>query len=300
MKFMFRYALPLSFSSFFNSFLAQFYNFIIVLYASNVIIGNYALANNFTVILTFFAAPISTMLFPAFSKLDADKDKETLKIVFKSSVKYSSLLVIPPTVAVMALANPVVSALLGAKYGSAPLFLALIAINYVLTAFGALSTNTLISGQGKTRFYLELAIINTVTGIILAVLLVPTLGVVGLIITTIFDGVPGLAISLVWVKKHYDASVDWVSSAKILISSVEAGVLAYFAVSFLSLSSWPKLILGLLVFAAGFLLSVVATRALRKPDIDGLRLMTSELGPISGIINKILNALERLLSISTA
>jgi O-antigen/teichoic acid export membrane protein len=296
MKFMFRYALPLSFSSFFNSFLGQFYNFIIVIYASNFIIGNYAVANNFTVILTFFAAPISTMLFPAFSKLKADEDKETLKIVFKSSIKYSSLLVIPPTVAVIALANPVVSALLGAKYGSAPLFLALLAVNYLLTAFGVLSTGSLISGQGKTRFYLELAIINTVTGIVLAVLLVPTLGVVGLIITTIFDGVPGLAISLNWIKKHYDASVDWGSSAKILVASATAGALAYFAVSFLSLSSWPKLILGLLVFVAGFLLSVVATRALRKPDIDSLRLMASELGSISGIINKILNVLERLVS----
>jgi O-antigen/teichoic acid export membrane protein len=296
MKFMFRYALPLSFSSIFNSFLAQFYNFIIVIYASNFLVGNYAVANNFTVVLAFFATPITTMLFPAFSKLNADSDKDTLKIVFKSSVKYSSLLVIPPTVAVMALANSVVSALFGAKYGSAPLFLALLAINYLFTAFGQLSTGTLISGQGKTRFYLELAIINTVAGVVLAVLLVPTLGVVGLIITTIFDGVPGLAISLDWIKKHYDATVDWVASAKILVSSAVAGAVAYFAVSFLSLSSWPKLILGLLVFAAGFLLSVLATRALRKPDIDSLRLMASELGPLSGVTNKILNVLERLVS----
>jgi len=300
MKFMFRYALPLSFSSLFNSFLGQFYNFIIVLYASNFLIGNYAVANNFTVLLAFFATPITTMLFPAFSKLNADKDKETLKIVFKSSIKYSSLLVIPPTAAVIALANPVVSALFGSKYGSAPLFLALLAVNYLLTAFGALSIGTLISGQGKTRFYLELAIINTITGIVLAVLLVPTLGVVGLIMTTIFDGVPGLVISLDWIKKHYDASVDWGSSAKILVSSAAAGALAYFVVSFLSLSSWPSLTVGLIVFAAGFLLSVIATRALRKTDIDGLRLMASELGPLTGMANKILNAVEKLLNISDA
>src|SRR5208283_1051520 len=247
MKFMFRYALPLSFSSMFNSFLAQFYTFIIAIYASNFLIGNYAVANNFTVLLTFFATPITTMLFPAFSKLDPDKDKETLKIVFKSSIKYSSLLVIPPTIAVTALASPLVSALFGAKYADAPLFLALLAVNYLLTAFGQLSTFTLISGQGKTGVYLELAIVNTVVGITLAFLLVPTLGVIGLIITTIFDGVPGLLISLNWIKKHYDASVDWVSSAKILFSSAISGGLAYFAVSFLSLSSWPKLIIGLAV-----------------------------------------------------
>ncbi len=298
MKFMFRYALPLSFSSIFTTFLGQFYNVIIAIYASNFLIGNYAVANNFAVLLTFFSTPIATMLFPAFSKLSPDKDKETLKIVFKSSIKYSSLLVVPPTVAVIALAHPVVFALFGAKYASAPLFLDLVTVNYLLTAFGALSTGSLISGQGKTGFYLKLALVNTVTGVALAVLLVPSLGVVGLIVTTIFDGVPGLVISLYWIKKHYDVSVDWVSSAKILISSAASGGVAYFAVSFVSLSSWPKLIIGLAVFSAALLLCTIATRTLRKSDIDNLRLMTSEFGPFSGVINKILNAVERLVNLS--
>jgi O-antigen/teichoic acid export membrane protein len=292
--------LPLSFSSIFTNFLAQFYNVIIAIYASNFLIGNYSVANNFTVLLAFFATPITTMLFPAFSKLDADKDKETLKIVFKSSIKYSSLLVVPPTVVVIALANPVVSALFGVKYADAPLFLALLAVTYLLTAFGQLSTFNLISGQGKTRFYLELAIVNTATGIVMAVSLVPTFGVIGLIITTVFDGVPGLAISLFWIKIHYDATVDWASSAKILFSSGAAGALTFIAVSLVSLSDWPKLVLGLLVFAAVFLLTLIATRTLRKPDIDNLRLMASELGPLSGIINKILNILERMVNASSS
>ena len=295
MKFMFQYALPLSFSGIFNSFLAQFYTFIIAIYASNYLIGNYAVANNFTVLLTFFATPITTMLFPAFSKLDADKDKETLKIVFKSSIKYSSLLVIPPTIAVMALAHPIVYALFGAKYADAPVFLALLAVNYLLTAFGQLSTLNLISGQGKTRFYLELAIVNTATGIVLAFLLVPTFGVVGLIITTIFDGVPGLWISLKWIRKHYDANVDWISSAKITASSVAAGGTAYFAISFLSLGNGLKLLIGLAVFFAVFLLVAIAIRVLRKWDIYNLRAMTSELGPLTKIINKILNLLEKMV-----
>jgi O-antigen/teichoic acid export membrane protein len=300
MKFMFQYALPLSFSIIFNTFLLQFYNFIIAIYASNFLIGNYAVATNFSVLLGFLVAPIATMLFPAFSKLDSDKDRETLKIVFQSSIKYSSLLVIPPTVALIALANPAVSALFGAKYASAPLFLALYAVNYLLTVFGVYSAGALIPGQGETGLFLKIAIVTAVTGITLAVLLVPTLGVVGLIITTILDGVPGLAIALHWIKKHYDASVDWASSAKILVSSALSGALTYFVVSFVSLSSWPKLIIGLAVFGAGFLLSVTATRALRKSDIDALRLMTSSLGPLTSITNKILNVLERLVSLSFA
>ena len=300
MKFMFRYGLPLSFSSIFNSFLGQFYNVLIAIYASNALIGNYAVATNFAVLLTFFSMPIATVLFPAFSKLNSEKDKETLKVVFQSSVKYSTLLVVPPTVAMMALAGPAVSALFGAKYASAPLFLALFVVNYLLTAFASLSAGNLISGQGETGLFLKIAIVNVATGIPLAVLLVPTFGVIGLIITTIFDGVPGLVISLHWIKRHFDASVDWVSSAKILTSSALAGVLTYCVVLFVSLSSWPKLILGLVVFAGSFLLSAVTTRTLKKSDIDTLRLMTSDLGPLSGVTSKILNFLERLVSLSVA
>jgi O-antigen/teichoic acid export membrane protein len=299
MKLMFQYGLPLSIATIFNSFVLQFYNVLIAIYASNFLVGNYAVATNFAFLLGFFATPIATMLFPAFSKLDSDKDKETLKIVYQSSIKYSSLLVIPPTVAVMALAGPAVSALFGAKYTSAPLFLALLVVNYLLTAFGLLTTLNLISGQGETGLCLKLGIITSVTGIALAVLLVPTFGVIGLIITTILDGVPELAISLHWIKKHYDASIDWASSAKILASSAISGALAYFVVSFVNLSSWPKLIVGLAVFVGGFLLSVVATQALKKPDIDALRLMTSDLGPLSSIANKILKVLEILVSLSS-
>ncbi|HML02335.1 MAG TPA: oligosaccharide flippase family protein [Candidatus Bathyarchaeia archaeon] len=297
LRFMFRYALPLSFSSIFNSFLAQFYNVLIAIYASNFLIGNYAVANNFAVLLSFFTTPIATMLFPAFSKLDSIRDKETLKVVFQSSIKYASLLVVPPTVAVMALAGPAVSALFGARYTSAPLFLALFVVNYLLTVLGVLSTGNLIAGQGETGLFLKLAIVNTATGITLAALLVPHFGVIGLIVTTIFDGVPALIISLYWINKHYNASVDWGSSAKILVSSAVAGALAYLAVSLVSLSSWPKLILGLTIFAAGFLLTVIATRTLKKPDIAALRLMTGDLGPLTSVTDKILNALEKLLSL---
>lgn len=295
-KFMFKYALPLSFSSIFNSFLAQFYNVIIAIYASNQLIGNYAVANNFTVLLTFFATPITTMLFPAFSKMDAVEDRETMQIVYKSSIKYSTLLVVPPTVAVMALANPIVAALFGVRYGSAPLFLALLSINYLLTAFGQLSTLNLISGQGQTRLYLELAIINTVTGVILALTLVPIFGVVGLIITTIFDGVPGLIISLDWIERRYGGTVDWVSSAKILLASTVAGIIAFFAVSFSHFGNWTNLVFGIVVFFLIFGVVAIGLRAVRKPDIRNLRMMTSGLGPLTRIFNWIFGLLDKLVS----
>ena len=82
---MFKYGLPISISTILNSFFVQFLVFLLPIYyiTDNIMIGNYGIASNFVVLIGFFASPIITLLFPAFSKLDPIKDKQTLKNVFQ-------------------------------------------------------------------------------------------------------------------------------------------------------------------------------------------------------------------------
>jgi O-antigen/teichoic acid export membrane protein len=200
---MFRYGLPLSISSILSGFLAQFYNFLVVIYATDTMIGNYSVATNFVVLITFFATPITTMLFPAFSKLDPHKEREALQNVFQYSVKYAALIVAPVATAIMVLAQPAVSTLFGDKYTEAPLLLALLAINYLYVAFGSLSTGNLINSQGETRLNLRLALITTAIGFTLGVILIPRFGIIGLIATTLTAGLPSLIIALSWIRRSY-------------------------------------------------------------------------------------------------
>ena len=124
-KTMLTYGTPLSLSTIINGFQGQFYAFLLPIFyvSNNIIIGNYGIASTFVVLINFFASPITTMLFPAFSKLDPEKDKDTLKNVFQFSIKYASLLVIPLAMLVMSLAQPAISTLFGSSYTSASLFL---------------------------------------------------------------------------------------------------------------------------------------------------------------------------------
>ena len=135
---MFKYGMPLNLSSILGAFQGQFYAILLPIYyiTSNVAIGNYGIASTFVVLISFFASPITTMLFPAFSKLSPEKDKETLRNVFQYSIKYASLLVVPTAALVMCLSQPAVATLFGNTYGSAPLFLTLLSISYLFTAFG--------------------------------------------------------------------------------------------------------------------------------------------------------------------
>ena len=296
-KVMFKYGLPLSISAIISGFLTQFYTFLIAIYATDLMIGNYAVATNFAVLITFFATPITTMLFPAFSKLDPQKEKETLRNVFQFSVKYAALLVVPAATAIITLAQPAVSTLFGEKYGDAPLFLALLAISYLYSALGNLSLGNLINSQGKTKFNLKLTLVTSAIGFPLSLILIPKFGIIGLIITTLTAGIPSLIIALHWIKKHYSVTVDWTSSTKILLSSGTAAAITYTILSQLSFSSWIKLIIGGTIFLFTFLTITLSIRTVNRSDINNLREMLSELGPLSHLLNFLLNIIEKLITI---
>jgi len=139
-KTMFKYGFPVSIVAILSGFLSTFYSYVLYIYVTNnVTIGNYNLAINFSVLITFFATPVTTMLFPAFSKLDYRKDHETLKNVFQYSVKYASLIVLPVTAIVISLAQPGIGTIYQNRYDQAPLFLALFSVTYFYTGFGNLS-----------------------------------------------------------------------------------------------------------------------------------------------------------------
>jgi len=113
LKTLLRYGLPLSVSAVIGGFLPQFYN---TLLKDTAALGNYQTAVNFTVIITFFTIPIATVLFPAFSKLKAEEEKKTLRVVFQSSVKYGALLTLPVSLMIMVLSESLVFAVVGTEY----------------------------------------------------------------------------------------------------------------------------------------------------------------------------------------
>jgi O-antigen/teichoic acid export membrane protein len=297
-KTMLKYGLPLSIGSILAGFLTQFYGFIMAYFVTNnALIGNYSVALNFVVLITFFATPVTTMLFPAFSKLDAQKDKEVLKNVFQYSVKYAALIVMPVTTMVMALASPAIGTLFEAKYVQAPLYLALLSVIYLFTALGSLSVGNLINGQGHTRYNLKLTIITVVIGFPLSFVLVYLFGIIGLVVTTTVVGLPSLFLGLRYIKKNFGVSVDWGSSAKISFSSAAAGVSTYVAISLLPFSNPVLLVSGVVVFVVAFIVFAVITQTLNKDDLTNIRQIANALGPLRKPLTLVVNLIEKSMKI---
>jgi O-antigen/teichoic acid export membrane protein len=300
-KKMLKYGIPISVGVILTGFLLQYYNFLLYIFVSdNSIIGNYTIAQNFVVLITFFAQPVTTMIFPAFSKLNHKKEPETLKNMYQNSIKYASLLVVPFASMVMVLSQPAISTLFGNQYVEAPLFLSLLAIMYLYPVMGSLSNASLINGQGQTTFNLIIASVTAAVGLPIGFILISGYGVLGLITTALTAILPGTIISLIFIKKRYNLNINWKSSLKILFSSLTAAALTYLLTTQLaSLTSLIRLIIGVTAFAFLYIISAILTRTITQTDLNNLREMFSTLGPISRILAVILSIIEKIMTTLT-
>jgi O-antigen/teichoic acid export membrane protein len=298
LKMMLHYGVPLSISSILGGFRIQFYSFMMAFFCSDIMIGNYKAAINFAVLLTFFTFPIATVLFPAFSKLNPKNEHELLKNIFTSSTKYTALLLVPATMAVIVLSKPMISTLFGEKWIYAPLFLTLYVINNLFVVFGSLSMSSLLIGLGETKMLMKLSLLTMSIGLPLAFLLIPTLGITGVILGTIFAGLPSMFYGLHWIWKRYEVKADFKSSTKIFIASAIAAILAYLPLNFLNIADWIELAIGGTTFLAVYILIAPIIDAINQSDINNLRTMLSGLGLISKLINIPLLAAEKIKQIN--
>jgi len=269
-------------------------------YCSDTMIGNYQAAAQFAVLLTFFTIPIATVLFPAFSKVDPQNEHELLQTVFTSSVKYTAVLLVPATMAIIVLSKPMISTLFGEKWVYAPFFLSLYVIGNLFTIFGSLSSGNLLTGLGETKILMKLSLLTLSLGIPLAFLLIPTLGIVGVILTSLSAGLPSMFCGLYWIWKRYEAKADFQSSTKIFIASAIAAITTYLSLNFLNTAEWIRLIIGGIIFLGVYISIAPLIGAVSESDINNLRVMLSGLGIVSRLINIPLALAEKVAGLHFA
>jgi stage V sporulation protein B len=298
LKPMLRYGVPLSVGTILAGLLIQFNFFTMAAFVKDLtLIGNYKIATNFTVILTFFTFPISTVLFPTFSKINPIKEIGLLRTLFSSSIKYTALIIVPAAMLLMVLSTPIIGALYGGKWPYAPEFLSYLVLINLLVCLGTTTASAFFSALGETKLMLLTNIIYLLTGLPLAVILIPWAGITGMIIGPILAGLPSLALSLYMAQKKFSSKVHYPSSAKIFLASLLSAVIAYLILTALAFSYWIQLGVGLIVFLAMYLSFISLFGALTRCDIVNLRTMFGGFGLVSKVLVIPLALIERLLNI---
>jgi stage V sporulation protein B len=300
LKKMLSYGLPLSISTILGSLLVQFYAFLMAFYCNDIMIGNYQIATNFALFLTFFSFPIITVLFPAFSKLDPKNELQLLRTVFTSAIKYAALFMVPATMVTIVLSEPLVGTLFGQKWVHAPFFLTLYVINNLFVLFGYLITSSFLAGVGETKILLKLSLLQLSFGIPLAFILIPTYGITGVILGTLFYDVPGMFLGLYWLWKHYSVKPDFKVSAKIFLAAAIATLATYFSFNLFITTDWLKLAIGGTIFLTIYIITAPIIGAISHTDTQRLRIMFSGLGVISKLINIPLTISEKIAALKNA
>lgn len=281
---------PLFLSSLLTGGISQLYNLLLAMSVEASMIGNYKAALNFSVLINLLTMPIATVLFPLFSRFDAED--AALITLFRASVKYSALLVVPATLGLILVSDQLVGIVYGGSFKLAPFFLRLYSLDFLFTGLGSLSIGSLLNGQGKTRVAFKTNLIYICIGIPMGLLLIPRMGVTGLLLTILFASKPGLFYALWWVRRNLGLTLDWASSAKIYLSSVISYLIPLFILSTLDLSYWSGLFFGLLTLTLVYSLIVTLLGALDEADIRALKTMAKAVGPLAPILRILIMFLE--------
>jgi O-antigen/teichoic acid export membrane protein len=126
------YGLPLYAGSMLSVFFTQYQKIVLAHFASNVEVGSFGATWDFTQFMLILSYPITTAMFPMFSKMDPKDQRSDLGRGFMLAVKYTSLLMIPASAAVFS--RNLIYLTFGRGYTLAPQYLVLLAAFYLLTA----------------------------------------------------------------------------------------------------------------------------------------------------------------------
>ena len=312
---MLSYGVPLTIANTVIGVSPLLFTFLMAPIAGTSLMGDYYAASYFTVLLTFFTIPISTALFPAFAKVNVATEPDLLKTVFASSVKYTSVLVVPATMIVMALSGPMISTLWLGKFPYAPLFLSLIVVINLYVVFGSLSLGSLMTGIGVTSQLMLQSLVSLAASVPLVIILVafsgvlsPLLGAIIGILGILLSSLPGTVWGLFWVWRRYRVKADFRVAVKILATSSIAAVASYLTASLVQVnlvlfgfSVWTttvaSLFLGFVVFMVLYLGLAPIAGAINQVDVNNMRMMFGGSGIVSKILELPFRFMERSLKI---
>jgi stage V sporulation protein B len=292
-----RFGVPLGIGGLVGNLGTPFFSFLMATYVTDIMIGNWKIATNFVILITFVTVPIGNVLFPAFSKIDPKTEKHLIKTIFASSVKYTNIFLVPLTMALAVLAAPLINSIYNDKWPFAAPLLALNIIFYLLCLLGNRSMPHILSAMGETKLLLEMSVISLAISIPVAFILIPSLGLIGMIIGVPIAALPSMFIGLYFIWKHYDAKIDLNSSARIFLSSILATAAVYLVLNFFNASYWILLAGGSILFLTIYLVSIPLVGAVNLSDVNNLRIMFSDSRIMSKVLEIPLRMTEELLKV---
>jgi len=278
LKFMVRFGFPLFSSSLLLSFLSQFQMLVLAWFTSDFEIGNFRAASNFLSLLSVLVVPISTALFPAFSKFNLEDEGSEVERFFLFSVRYVLLILVPVALFVGVVSRDLVFLVYGRSFVSAPFYLTLLVVMYLYMGVGMV-VGGFLNGIGRTDITFRLSLLRFLVAVPLVFVLTMFYGVLGLIVSMVVSRFLPLIYGLRIVVWRFGMRFDVSGVLKIYLASFLSAGLSFFAASCFSLFGYlVDLFLTFAVFLFSYLVLAPVVGAVGEGDINNLGVFLVGLG----------------------
>jgi O-antigen/teichoic acid export membrane protein len=289
--------LPLYAATILSVFLTQYQNIVLAHFASNVEIGNFGATWNFTTFMMILTYPITTSMFPMFSKMDPKSHRSDLARGFVLAVKYSSLLVIPASVAVMLFSRDLIYLTYGSSYTFAPQYLVLLSVLYLFSVISYLVLGSFLNGVAQTGTVVRMSVLTLVVYLPLGPALAWLWGPYGLLVAYILANGASTIYGIRQTSVKFDARPDLKSGARILLAGLAAAVptIALIQLDRMGVGS-INLIVGGLLYLGVYLTLAPILGAVEKQDILNLRTLLGGTRIVAVLVNPVFDYESKLLS----
>ena len=252
-------------------------------------VGFFAAADPISRLPLMISISIATTILPASAEAFKINDHVALQRYVGESYKLSLLFVIPMCIGLALFAYPTLALLYfkNPAYVAGASALGILSIGMTFYSIFSISTS-IIQGIGNPRIPMYILIFGSIVTGGLCWIMVPTMGIAGGAAATtlacLFMMIPCMYLAFKLTK----TKAPVIPIAKIIIATTIMALVGY-AVPKTTLYLFPGIILCIIVYFFALILVKFFTRE----DIESLRGMSSRLGPLSGLANKILNFIEK-------
>ena len=151
--------------------------------ASASILGNYGAAYKLGSFATVILSSATFVLLPAFSHAFVNKKlSKRISAVYNGSLYYTMLFLLAAVAYAISVSVPLNALLFSYNYNSAPVYFAIIATGIAIGVIGTYA-GTLLIGRGNVRRFMFYQVIVAAVEIASMILLIPSLGAIGLLIS---------------------------------------------------------------------------------------------------------------------
>jgi len=275
LKFLIGYGYPIYISTLFFSIIPQLQSVILSMFTSDADIGNFRAASNFVALISILILPISTALFPAFSKFD--KESEEIRKFFSLSTMYATLLIVPAVTITAIFSKEFIEVVYGSQWTLAPAFLSLNVLLYLFVGLGYQIQTSFFNGIEETFTTLKIGLTTFLLFVLLSPFLTRYFSVQGMILATLVSSFLATIYGTHMAKSRFKVDLYYKKLLLIYSAAAFSAVPALLMQRLIHTSSIIEIVTAGLVYLLFYITLLPLLHVMTKQEIRNVEQITERI-----------------------